>query len=122
MPYYLYIGLSEEKVDESCPNDLIPYEEMMKIKNKDNDWNMYTQGMYMVEALLATVGNMFISDKKDAHEFPKMPYGYDGTTKDNATELSEDNKKKQTDDLFLKLRCMQSNFEINQKLEKRKKE
>ena len=50
-----------------------------KTKNELRQQNalMHLQGMYFVDALLATVGNMFRGRGQKAFQYPKEPYSFD---------------------------------------------
>lgn len=67
----------------------------------------HLQGVYFVEALMATVGNMFSDKHSKKHEYPEKPH-----------ELNLDNKKENKEEKQLELFKAQlttamSNFNLN---------
>lgn len=67
----------------------------------------HLQGAYMVEALTATVGNMF--SKGSRYKYPDKPYEIGGTSSD---EMSEEEKRAKTQAVFSQLEIMASNFRL----------
>lgn len=61
----------------------------------------------MMEALMCTVGNMF--SKGARHKYPKKPYELFA----NSNELSDEEKKRQTELLFAKMNIMATNFNLS---------
>lgn len=53
------------------------YNEAKKNEIKQANMLMHLEGMYFVDALLATVGNMFRGKGQKAFEYPKEPYSLD---------------------------------------------
>lgn len=53
------------------------YNEAKKNEIKQANMLMHLEGMYFIDALLATVGNMFRGKGKKAFEYPKEPYSLD---------------------------------------------
>lgn len=83
------------------------YSEKLKEEYKTADVIAFIQGRYFVEALLATVGNMF--SKNGNFKYPEQAYSlnkYDGY-------LTEEEKAAQVDAFFAGLRVMQHNFEMD---------
>ena len=53
------------------------YNEAKKNEIKQANMLMHLEGMYFMDALLATVGNMFRGRGQKAFEYPKEPYTLD---------------------------------------------
>lgn len=53
------------------------YNEAKKTEMKQANMLFHLEGMYFMDALLATVGNMFRGKGQKAHEYPKEPYSLD---------------------------------------------
>lgn len=74
LPFYLMLGVSREMFMDSDPVDLEPYDLMYRRKRNEENEMMHLQGIYMMDSLTATVGNMFRKRGSKAHEYPKEPY------------------------------------------------
>ena len=114
MPNAISIGISAGEFWKMNPRIIKAYVEgFNKEQKRQFEYDnviAHLQGMYFAEAIAATVGNMFKGKSGKKHEYPKDPYGL----KDKEQQaLSEDDKKKQVENLFLRLQIMQKNFEIN---------
>lgn len=101
------LGLTEEEVDDGCPYDFKPYENAQKLKVKHQNNMMYIQGVYFIEALFASVGNMLRGKSTETFKYPEEPFDLFG---DESKEIDvvEETKK-----LFQRLEIMQKNFELN---------
>lgn len=73
LPFYLSIGVSEEKFMDSSPKELEPYDRAYKMKVNHENHMIYLGGIYMVEALKTTVCNMFRKSGQKAYEYPSEP-------------------------------------------------
>lgn len=86
----------------------------MEAQNRRQESNllMFCMGVYVRDALLCTVGNMF--RKKGAKEltYPDRPYPF---FEENGAgrELSEEEQRQKTQQLFDSLNIMKSNYELN---------
>lgn len=72
LPFYLSIGISEEKIYDSTPKDLEPYELAHKIRMNERNGELYRLGQYFAEAINFTIGNMISEHKK--YKYPEEPY------------------------------------------------
>ena len=81
MPRVLPLGVEFDKFWNLNPhkvNILIKaFNEKEKADIRKKNTLMYLQGVYFVDALLATVGNMFKSKGAKSFEYPKEPYPLD---------------------------------------------
>lgn len=95
--------MSEEKIDDSCPSDLKPYEKVREIRFKEQDEIAYLQGVYFTYAIATCL------DKETP--YPKKPlYSEFGSNKSETAELTEEEKRKQIEALFMQLSVMGGNF------------
>ncbi|MBQ0111771.1 MAG: hypothetical protein KBT03_01455 [Bacteroidales bacterium] len=102
------------------PHIINIYMDAEKLKQKRTDEEQFVLGMYIREALLSTVCNSFIYKKKTdtPNKYPSQPFSYgieENTTSDDYTNLTDEDKKKKTEDLFLKLRLMMANNNISKR-------
>ena len=82
--------------------------------NKKFDYDnrlAHLQGAYFLQALFASVGNMFSKKGTKPIEYPKEPFDLGSSEK----ELSEDEIQKQRDAFVAQLMVMKSNFELSKK-------
>lgn len=85
----------------------------IKIEHERDDKNAfaYLQGIYFRDALLSTVGNMFSGKNGKKFEYPDKPYEF-YKKHEEEHELTEEEKIQKTNELFLKLNIMKSNFDL----------
>ena len=84
------------------------YIEKVEDDFKISDVTAFVQGRYMVEALLATVGNM-LGGKNAKFTYPEQPYSLAKKEK----ELTEDEIETQRQQFIAALQTMQHNFNIS---------
>lgn len=85
-------------------------------KKVENDFEIaniiaHLQGVYVRDALIATVGNMFSSKNSKPYEYPEKPYSFD---KEN-NELSEEEIQRQRDLFVANYMAMMANFQLSHK-------
>ena len=68
------------------------YNEAKKAEMKQNNMLFHLEGMYFIEALLATVGNMFRGRGQKAFEYPKEPYTLD-LEYEEGLDMSDDKER-----------------------------
>lgn len=83
----------------------------MEQKRDYDNFIAYLNGIYVREALVSTVGNMFLGKGKKPYEYPDKPIELSGKER----ELTEDEKELQRQNFLASLFTMQSNFERNKK-------
>lgn len=108
MPYYMAIGVSMDKFLDSCPKELEPYDKAATKKFELEDTIAYRQGMYVRDALVCTVGNMFKGKGQKAFEYPQKPYGISG-------EPTEEELQAQRKLFVESLLVMKKNFDMAHK-------
>lgn len=72
----------------------------------------HLNGLYTMEALRATVGNMFKKKGAKDYEYPEKPFEL-GIDKVDEHELTEEEKEEQTNSLFQMLQLMETNFNLS---------
>lgn len=101
-PYYLSIGLSEEKILDSDPKDLEPYELAHKIQMNRRNVELHRLGMYFMDSINCTIGNMLGGHNKYSEE----PYRIYPMTKEEQEEEAE----KQLKEVLRFFGAMEKNF------------
>lgn len=86
----------------SDPKDLEPYEMAHQVVMKRRNTELYRLGMYVADAISATVGNMFGGRNK----YPEEPYRIFPMTE----QEQEEEKEKQLQQLLKFFGAMESNF------------
>lgn len=69
------------------------YNEARKSEIRQSNMLMHVQGMYIVDALLATVGNMFKDRSHVPFEYPKEPYTLDLEYEEGLDMEDEENRE-----------------------------
>lgn len=96
------IGLSEEKILDSDPKDLEPYELAHKIQMNRRNVELHRLGMYITESINCTVGNMLGGRNK----YPEEPYRIYPMTK----EEQEEDAERQLKEVLRFFGAMEKNF------------
>lgn len=106
-------GFSVNDINWSCPSELKPYEDAYFLSLKQHDTEMYMQGLYFREALLSSVCNnsLWMKSGSSPYKYPEKTYTELMEEKEMNENMTDDEKKKQTELLFEKLSIMQMNFE-----------
>lgn len=68
------IGMSYEEFWYKDVSLVECYRRAHELKTRRENEMMWMQGAYYLEALQATVGNMFLKKGSKPHEYPKAPY------------------------------------------------
>lgn len=81
MPKVIPLGTSYDEFWKLNPNKInvmvAAYNEMKKNEIRQANMLYHLEGMYFMDALVATVGNMFRGKGQKAFEYPKEPYTLD---------------------------------------------
>lgn len=81
MPKVIPLGTSYDEFWKLNPNKInvmvAAYNEMKKNEIRQANMLYHLEGMYFMDALIATVGNMFRGKGQKAFEYPKEPYTLD---------------------------------------------
>lgn len=70
-PAFLAIGMTYEQFWEGDPALVRAYQKAEKIRHRRMNEQLWLSGVYVAEALTATVGNMF--SKGNKHKYPSEP-------------------------------------------------
>lgn len=71
-PHFLVMGMSYDQFWDGDPGLVRAYRKADELKRKRQNEQMWLQGIYIAEALSATVGNMF--SKGNKHKYPSEPF------------------------------------------------
>lgn len=110
-------GFTVEDINWSCPTELKPYEDAYLLRLKEHDTQMYMQGLYFREALLSSVCNnsLWMKSGSKPYQYPEKTYTEMMEEEKRNENMTDEEKKRQTEMLFEKLSIMQHNFEISHK-------
>lgn len=88
------------------------YSEKTKVEFEVEDTMAFIQGRYFLQALLATVGNMFRDKGSKPHSYPDKPY-----SQNKEVPLTEEEIQRQRELFIANLKTMETNFNLNKKNE-----
>ena len=71
MPYYLSLGMTYDQFWFGEPEMVVAFRKADSLQRKRRNQELWLEGVYMAEALQATVGNMFSKGAK--HQYPSEP-------------------------------------------------
>lgn len=121
-PYWLLVtrgyGFTVDDIDWSCPADLEPYAKAHKMEVVENDSIIHTVcGSYVLSAVSVAVEHCLAGRKAKSKYIDKPIMQEIEQKQDHKSNvpLTEEEKKKQTEQLFMKLRIMGANFNLNHK-------
>jgi hypothetical protein len=69
-PYYLAVGMTYEQFWLGDPSLAIAYRRADEIRKRRTNEELWLSGVYMAEAIMSTVGNVF---SKSKYEYPSEP-------------------------------------------------
>lgn len=98
-----------EDINQSCPTDLQPYVDAHRISEEIDDRHMWMNGMYTIEAYMATTGNMFRGKGEQLYKYPEHPKLQNTVNSINA----EEEKQRQVDMFFAQEKMRRINWKIN---------
>jgi hypothetical protein len=108
-PSYLAMGMTWAQFWLDDPGLATAYRKANAIRNRRKNEELWLAGMYVAEALSATVGNMFTKGSK--HEYPSEPFPI---TKDEQEERQEREKKARME--RMKAAFVARSLQVNTKL------
>lgn len=100
---------------DSCPKELEPYDKAHKLKLREQDCLAWMSNQYTLSAVFVAVEHCLMGKKAKAR-YVKNPFMQEiegDQVGGNNKELTEEEKRRQTEQLFLKLRIMGANFNLN---------
>lgn len=74
LPFYISLGVSKAEFMDSEPRELECYDTAYKLSENRKNSLAYMQGQYFMEALKATVCNMFRKNGQAPYEYPPEPF------------------------------------------------
>lgn len=95
---------------DSSPKDLAPFVEANHIRLQNENAMMHINGMYIMDAILATVGNSGYFRAKGAppNKYPEQPYDIFGKS-----EIEEDmEKQKELDEFVAREKARRANWRM----------
>ena len=112
MPYYLSIGVSEDRFWDGTPYDLEPYVAAHTLRLEREDHNNYNLGMYILSAVGTVIGQAFGNKKAS---YIEKPFTDMAKEQEKLNNLTEEDKKRYAELLFAQLGSMQHSFEREKK-------
>jgi hypothetical protein len=73
-PYYMSIGMTYDEFWNQDVTMVRAFRKSYELKRRQQNETLWMQGLYIRDALLSTVGNMFSSKSDAPIEYPKEPY------------------------------------------------
>ena len=105
------IGVSKRDFYHSTLAGLLDYDDAYKIRRKIEDEQSYFQGIYTYEAVAIAIGNAFRSKGSKAQNYREKSILQQIEEQEHLLNLTDEEKKAYTDNLFAMLGQMQANFE-----------
>ena len=88
-PYYMAIGMTYEQYWYGDPLMVRAFYKAKKIQDRRKDEEAWLQGAYVLKALQATVGNMFLKKGSAPFEYPEQPFTFEEMQEEEAREKTE---------------------------------
>lgn len=110
-------GLSIYDIDWSSPADMEPYLKAHREELKEKDYLAWLSNQYTLSAVLVAVEHC-LAGKKAKSKYIEKPILQEIEKKQIENKnvlLTEEEKKKQTEKLFMQLRIMGANFKLEHK-------
>ncbi len=106
-------GLSVDDIDWSSPADMEPYLKAHKEELKEKDYLAWLSNQYTLSAVSVAVEHC-LAGRKAKSKYIEKPIMQEIEEKQQENKpLTEEEKKRQTEQLFLRLRIMGANFNLN---------
>lgn len=107
----LALGISEELFWTLNPKRLHPYLEAEKLIQEKRDAEMWRMGMYVYNAVQAAVDNV-INGRKSQAKYMDKPLLEQYKEAKQEVELTEDEKMRQVEALFMSLETLSTNSKL----------
>lgn len=108
-------GLSVEEIDMSSPAGMKPYLKAHEEELKEKDYLAWLSNQYTLSAVSVAVEHC-LAGRKAKSKYIEKPLMQEIEEKQQENKpLTDEEKKRQTEQLFLKLRIMGANFNFNNK-------
>lgn len=109
-------GFTVDDIDWSCPADLEPYAKAHKLEAMENDSIIHAAcGSYVLSAVSVAVEHC-LAGRKAKSKYIDKPIMQEINQKQEQRSnapLTDEDKKKKTEQLFMNLRIMGANFNLN---------
>lgn len=108
-------GLSAEDIDMSSPADMTPYLKAHGEELKEKDRLAWLSNQYTLSAVSVAIEHC-LSGKKAKLKYIEKPFLQEVEEEkipESERDLTEEEKKKKTEQLFMSLRVMGANFNLN---------
>lgn len=106
-------GFSVENIDWSCPADLEPYSQAFMLERNNQDYLNWMNGLY-TQSSVGTAVEHCLAGRKAKSKYMDKPLLQEAEEQRQIEtgELSEEEKIKQTEQFFMKLRIMGANYNL----------
>ena len=101
-PYFMAIGMTYDQYWHGDALMKRSFFKAHKILQKKLDEQMWLQGLYTYNALLATVGNLFLEEGHEPNRYPTEPF-MEERDKEEAERLAEEKRAKEEERERLRL-------------------
>lgn len=108
-------GLSVDDIDWSSPADMKPYLKAHEEELKEKDYLAWFFNQYTLSAVSVAVEHCLAGKKAKSKYIEKPIMQEMANKKIESKPLTEEDKKKQTEKLFMQLRIMGANFNLKNK-------
>lgn len=122
LPYALALGVSYETFWDINPYILDSFREAHRIKRKMEDESQWTNGQYMLNALIVALDKAFNGQKAVA-EYPEKPLYADILSSPEEREINEQLENRRALEQFEREQAaLRANFYYNKKLKEREEQ
>ena len=111
-PIYLAMGMTWTQFWIDEPELTVAYRKSEMIKRRRKNEELWLEGIYVAEALSATVGNMFTKGQK--HQYPAEPFPITADEQQERREREERNRMERMKAAFI-ARSLQMNTKLGGK-------
>ena len=102
-PIYMSWGMSWEQFWHGDCEAAKHFRKAAKLRERQRDYELWLQGLYVREAVLASIGNAYLEKGKEPFTYPDEPYSFSAKPdgKPITEEELEDRKHKKEDGKFM---------------------
>lgn len=106
------IGADYDRVMDSCPKELEPFEKAFEISQKIADENAWSLGAYIQSAVAVAIEHNF-AGRRAISKYIEKPFSH------NSNKLTASDKKRAREQFMAELLAMKANFDLEKKLKER---
>lgn len=110
LPFYLAIGVPEERIMDGTPKDLEPFKEAYRKKQMMDDEKAWRENQYNLLATSVAISRTLYGKKSKAKYIEKPFLQLEEENRQEEKDLTEKEKKNERNKLLAKLKIMQINF------------